>query len=157
MTSVSTQFYQKLQSFDYTAMADNAMKFMTAHTGCMLSPFVTAAVLGGATSPATDYTMSVMIGSASMLAMDHVVQKVKVDDCVRCVTSKLQGFKRQGKILTQAVLMSSAMFLGHSLTGHQHESTSDIRTDSEGRQFMLKHVTSCGKGSQIDTLWINTP
>lgn len=150
--------YHFIVNHDYSTSIETGIKFLTAHVGCLSAPFVTSAILGANTSGATDYLVSLTIGTATMLSMDAMVQNVKIEECMNCVNSKLNGFRRQGKIIAQAVLMSSAFYFGHSLSGHHH-SINEIQATKSGRRFIAREGALCGYDNKksVDTIWIDQP
>jgi len=93
---------------------------VSSHAGCLYTMSASASSAGQAS-----LTGALVFGMGSVLAVDAVMQKVKVFDCPRCVTAKTDPMRRYGKMLVLAAGMSIGMhFLNHD-THTEHHNAAD--------------------------------
>ncbi len=72
---------------------------------------------------------AVLFSMGSVLGMDALMQHVtKIDSCARCVTARLDLFKRYGKPLIMATCIGAVTHFSHELSGHHDHFTENTET-----------------------------
>lgn len=136
----------------------NAAAFAAGHMGCVMTPVI-AAMSSGAVGANVGLLGAMTFSSFTTLGFDTWLQDTKPENCMRCVTSKLTGFKRQGKLLVQAMCMGALAHFGMQ-GSHEKVSESTVQTLADGRQYTLKNSVLCGVKTIVhktDTQWVQQP
>lgn len=153
MSKIGENLHDLWDRVDGDALVKYGVSFMSAHLGCMTT------LAAGTMMPVSSLAGSVVLSAAGMLGVDHMIKKLAPEGCSRCATSSLAEFKRQGKLIAQAGLIGTAMWLSHQ-AGDHHGShkpeSSTVQTTPDGRKFMVFDLCgSDGVALRKDTLWLN--
>lgn len=105
-----------LRSVDVDDVIQSGVSFAAAHAGCIGAPLLSSAAGMAATGNAS-LLGAVTFSMGAVIATDALVQKVKSDDCARCVVSRTNPMRRYGNMLIVAAFIGAATHMMRHGTG----------------------------------------